>query len=504
MKRLLVIQIFLSLVLGTTYAQEVDSLRAERIDQITQKRTVVELLEQRMDSLDRVISDVRLQYRNQPESREQLTQQLVSAESEFFSLRKEFKVLKSALDALEQELALEELSLKSQNSTEEQVVEEPTDPMTLSKSRNFVDNGCFEYALKAEDLESLKRAQEMEREAATMVDRFAELYTSLIELHNQYQVVSEQKQADDLYDKINSTIDSCDEVDAQLDMVWSKIFDEKSYAYSYFMERMNLIDLLDSQIESLSAAQRDSESKVGLYASDALAAYIIQKRSLVDCERDIAKRMELSEALDSLNTESAYLASIDYSLPRIEIERKYLLEYEAVSFSQKPKYTAYNIPKVKIYDHGTIYRVRLGSYRSRQLISIFKNVLPLYVQHIDGQYKYYTGGFATKVEARLCVEMLRKKGFKNPVVVEWCDAQMRDVPETEQDSQWRVEISGTQSLSDEVKSVIKSSAPGCEIARVGSTFVVSSFVDRALSESVARKIREQDGTLKVEIVEINK
>ncbi len=501
MKRLFTVMILLAMS-GGAYAQSVDSLVVDRGVELESQYALRDGLKHKIDSLELLLDDARERYRSESENRDQIVGLITAAESEYLKLRKQHKSLCQSIDKQESEQLLEQMAQQRENSPEQQMESQEVDYYSMPSSRTLIDNACFRGELHNEDYQALVAAHQSESAASALVEEFARLYTELIDYNNLYHTVSDQSSADQLYDKINSTLDSCAEVDAQLDTVWGKIFDDKSYSYSYFMERMGFGDMLDRHIDSLSYAQREADAMIGLYASDALSTYIIQKRKLVDCERDIASRMGFSEALDSLNREVAYLASIDYALPKIEIERKYLLEYEGVGFVSKPKYTSYNIPKVVVYDHGTIYRVRLGGYRSRQQVSIFKGVTPLYIQHDGGQYCYYTGGFATKAEARLAVEILRKKGFKNPVVVEWADGVRRDVPDSEQDVKYRLEITGVATLPDGVKSVVNAQSPKCEIARVGSTYMVASFVDRAIADALARRIREVDPTLKVEVVEM--
>ncbi len=76
--------------------------------------------------------------------------------------------------------------------------------------------------------------------------------------------------------------------------------------------------------------------------------------------------------------EANYLKSVEFRLPRIEPERRYLLDYQDVDFSTPSKYDARNpIPACKVYDHGTIYRIRLGRYRVKQSPAIFRGAWPL-------------------------------------------------------------------------------------------------------------------------------
>ena len=68
---------------------------------------------------------------------------------------------------------------------------------------------------------------------------------------------------------------------------------------------------------------------------------------------------------------------------------------------------------------------------------------------------------------------------------------------------YRVEITGTDALSDEVKGVIAATGEVYELSRVGSQlFVVGAFDDRAVADRLAESIRQTDAALEVKVAEI--
>ena len=92
-----------------------------------------------------------------------------------------------------------------------------------------------------------------------------------------------------------------------------------------------------------------------------------------------------------------------------------------------------------------------------------------------------------------------------PEIVVWTDGTARNLsldPEAAKVT-YRVEITGTDALSDEVKGVIAATGEGYELSRVGSQlFVVGAFDDRAVADRLAESIRQTDAALEVKVAEI--
>lgn len=460
-------------------------------------------LAQEMEEVEVVLNRLRESYRTEPELREELTPQILEQESLMLSLRDKMRRLEQQVQRVEEARELEALAALTREQAENPELEEQplvNDYTKAPRRRNLVDNACFKGELPAEDYALLCKAQAQERQAASLVELYAENYARLINMQEHYLVTTEQGEADSLYDRMGGLMAENRELDESLATTWSAIFDQKSYSYSYMLEKGGHEVLLEQQITALSEAAATADAEQGNYASDALVSYFVEKKALVACEQQLARKFDLKPALDSLVREMEYLESVEYRLPRIELSRRYLLDYTAVSFADKLNYTANNIPACEIYDHGTIFRIRLGSYKYRQQPSIFRRVEPLYLLQEEGRFVYYTGGFATKSEARLACELLRDKGFRQPVIVCWEDGVKREVAEDEPEVHYRVEISGSATLSEEARGAVKAHAAGKELARVGSTFVVGPFDDEPTAEALALALRQADGELEIRVV----
>ena len=288
---------------------------------------------------------------------------------------------------------------------------------------------------------------------------------------------------------------------------WNYIFDNKNYAYGYLLDKMGKEDILAREEEELSEAARQLSALQGETASDAVADYLLRKRVIVDYEASVAGVLGLDAARDSLKGVAAQLKAIDYRLPRVDVAERYVLDYDSVAFSSTPKYSyQHPIPECKVYANGTIYRILLGTYNTKRAAATFRGAYPLfYLVNDAGKWCYYTGGFATLDEAEAAQALLKKRGFVRPEIVVWTDGAYRNLS-LEPDSQkllYRVEITGTDALSDEVKQVIAAAAGGYELSRVGQQlFIVGSFDDRAVADRLADAIRQTDAALEIKVAEI--
>lgn len=460
------------------------------------------LLSRQLDSLEGATFEARQRFREEPQQRDEHTATILSLESQSMALQSEKRTLDNRLKTLEHDWLLKHWEQPTASQPDEEK-EENRNYEAEPQKRYLTANACFRGELPASDYALLCQMQEQERDAAQCIEQYAENYALLLEKQQQHLLATEQGEADALYDQMDSLLMANNTLDSRLRELWEPIFDHKSYAYAYLLDRLNCDLLLESQIERLNEAQREADAKEGEFASDALVDYFIEKRALVSCEMEVASACQLFSARDSLQQEADYLASVEFRLPRISPERRHLLDYASIEFPKKVSYTTYTIPACTVYETGTIYRIRLMDSRYRQQANIFRGVEPLYLLQEGGRYIYFTGGFASLTEARLGCEQLTAKGFKMPVVVRWVDGKREEVSAEESDTTFRIEISGTDLLSDEVRELIREAAPGREISRMGSTFRIGGLPDPTTAEDLARKIRLKEGALTVKVVEEN-
>ena len=186
------------------------------------------------------------------------------------------------------------------------------------------------------------------------------------------------------------------------------------------------------------------------------------------------------------------------------MQRRSFIKYENIEVKVPTIYNSKNpVPQTKIYDYGTVYRIRVGLFSKRPNISALRGVMPLsYTDAYNkGLYAYFVGGFRTEQEAKEGVAYLKKLGFRDPIIAVWVDGEyyptLEDMRRSE--SQYNVEISGVPTLTDDVKAKILAHKADCTISRIGSTFVVGSFEGKSAAEAVAADLRAMSSEIVVEI-----
>lgn len=463
-------------------------------------------LQIREDSTVGAVARLRVQLREDPAQRQRYSQEILDLESRIFEIRNAKGRLIDRINTIEQEWVL--ANLDSGQPAAGHAAKGPvvTIPDSL-KVRNLVDNPYFEEHLAAADYAALRKAQRLEPQAADYVNRFLSNYGTISELTESYAAVQTEAEAVEIYDRLKALQQLNGVLGDSLSGVWNYIFDNKNYAYGYILDELGQEEILSREEEALSKASRQLSELRGSTASEAVADYFLRKRVIVDFERSVAEVLGLDTACDSLRGVEEQLAGIDCRLPRIDVAERYFLDYDSVAFSLTPRYSTHNpIPECKVYANGTIYRILLGMFNTKRAVATFRGAYPLfYLINDDGKWCYYTGGFATLEEAQEAQAALKKHGFLRPEIVVWTDGVARNLsrdPEA-QNLSYRVEITGTEALSEEVKQAITATAEGCELSRVGQQlFVVGTFNDRAVADRLADTLRRADNALEIKVVEL--
>ena len=459
-------------------------------------------LQARIDSLTARVVDIRRRFRDDPDNRDRYATEILNLEETLFTLRSEKGALADSINTIEQQWIFESMDAATPAPRHERhhgIAAYADAP----RHKNLVANACFRGELPESDYAALQEAQRRETAAAECIETFVENYARLLDLQERYNLLTEQGEADETYEQIEALQRTNSRLGDSLSTVWSYIFDNKTYAYGLMLDRYNRQEVLERETARLAAARRDAEALQGRYASDAVVGYFLQKQALVGYERAVAREFDLAAAQDSLAREADYLQGVDYRLPRVAPERRYLLDYEAIDFPARSPYTAANpIPPCTHYDHGTIYRIRVGRYKAKQAVSIFHGATPLaWERDAEGRYCYYAGGFATEIEARVGCELLLKHGFRRPEIVRWTDGEAEEVA-MDAVERFRMEITASEKAEGAVARQLKELAGGREIARVGSSYLLGLFDTREEAEAVAAAVTEVDAEAAVTILTI--
>ncbi len=507
---------FTLLLGGVVYAQQPPLQVEPRIAGLEGNEEYMSLLREdarlqnREDSITGAVDQVRRQLRENPEARQQLSQQIMQLENQIFEVRNAKGRLIDRINTIEQDWVLANLDGEVRLPVDggEELAPEIAVIPDSQKVRNLVDNLYFREQLPAEDYAALQRAQHQELLAVDYLNRYFANYTSESELAEAYAAAQTEPEALDLYGRYK-TLSGLNRVLADsLAQTWNYIFDNKSYAYGYLLDKLNQEPILAREEEQISEAARQLSTLQDQVASPAVADYFLRKRVVVDYETALADLLELKSAGDSLRGVAAQIASIDYRLPKIEVAERTFMDFDSLQFSSAQQYSYQNpIPECRVYARGTIYRILLGKFNTKRAASTFKGTYPLCYQiNADDKWCYYAGGFATKEEAEQAQAQLKSRGFMRPEIVVWNDGEERNLSrDTDAPAVvYRVEINGVEALPDAIKQLIAENAEGRELSRVGQQlFVVGMFDDRAVAERLAAAMRENDPSLEIIVAEIS-
>lgn len=456
-------------------------------------------LTQRADSISNVVAGIRTAIRiNGTEQmttsqRDSIVQILSAVEDSMLQVRSDKLELVDKINAIEQDYVLSGLG-------------DIQGAVSSDASNSIFNNGYFRQSLLDEDYAALMRVHALEQELRKKATDYAENYSRVKALYDKYLVATTEDEAGVIYDELSGLIAAGEELEDDIATNWGDIYDQKSYVYSYFLEKENRQDVLEITEKMVRDLQLKKSEEIEQCMSEAMMDYCLQKSVVLNYEIYVAKLLNLPQSIDSLLNESKLHRKLDYHLPVIDVEQRSFVEYEAIRFNAKSPYNSANpIPECVVYDYGIIYRILLGSYKYKQNISIFKNLSPLYVEHKNNQYNYYAGGFRTKAEATAAVGVLKKKGFKNPQIVEWCDGAMVNLSALGEQGelQYRINISGAE-LSAKTNSIIRALSDDLQISKVGEqSYIVGPFDSKAVATKSADAISESDNMLEVEVVAID-
>ncbi len=463
-------------------------------------------LQIREDSIARIVGRMRQQLQDDPANRRSYSQEILELEGRMFEIRNAKGRLIDRINTIEQEWVLANLSgaLHSEKPAGQRA--ETIVPDSL-KVRNLVYNIYLRDNLSAEDYAALRKAQKLETDAVDYANRYFANHATLAALVENYDSAQTEAEAAEILDRYEALQGLNRVLGDSLSRTWNYIFDNKSYAYARLLDKLGEEPVLTREEELAADAARQLSDLREEVASEAVADYFLRKRVLADFEGEVARVLGLDEALDSLRGVRSQLEAVDFRLPRITVTERYFLEYDSVAFSSVPKYTYQNpIPECKVYSRGTIYRILLGTFNTKRAAATFRGAYPLCYRIDDaGKWCYYTGGFATREEADRAQALLKKHGFLRPEVVVWVDGEYCNLAhesEAETGVACRIEISGTDALSDEAKAAI-AAAGDSELSRVGEDrFVVGTFASRSAAQQTASALRAVEPDLEIKIVEI--
>lgn len=457
----------------------------------------------KVDSINILISQCRNRYLIEPESRKQITDQLSSLEIEAIELKLRYDKALAALNEYQQQIYAGD---NGGNLVAQQVTIEDTASVVVyrTKRANLVYNDHFEQYVSLADIKTLRQLQSKESDVATNIKEYLRIYDKMISLQLEYERVDTQEAADVVLHKLDSVRVVAKSWEKGITDIWHNIYDNKVYIYNLAMEKAGKEDVIASADNLLADAVSASEQKVAECESAALCEYFYRKQALLDYEGQVASTMGLTTARDSLAKVKKAMAESSYTLPKVHIVRRAFIEHEPLKVIKPTIYTSKNpIPQTKIYEFGTVYRIRIGIFTNRPNLSALKGITPLSYtdKYHGGKYAYYVGGFRSEEEAADGVVYLKKLGFKAPQIVMWIDGEyISDIEGWKSKNLgFNIEITGVSVLSEAVKAHISLRNDKCRFSRVGNSFIVGSFASKEDAEVVASEIVAMDSAIKTTV-----
>ena len=459
-----------------------------------------------LDSLNSVLAETRNKYASNPDMREELTKQIVAMEAQTMTFKQAYdKALKAYIGNQQRNYVrtTSDTILALQYNQSEDTAAVATLP-TYPKVANLVYNKLFQHYISAADLRTLREAQKQESVVQTKIKEYLRHYDRMVALKLEYERVDTEIAADSVLNLLEVARKEASGVEAVIGDTWHTICDNKIYAYNLLMEQKDKVSVLTSADEELTKALRESEQVEKECESPLLSEYFYRKNALLSYECKVADVLELQTAQDSLIKVQRGLKKENYCLPKVKIVRRSFIEHEPIKVIKPTIYTTKNpIPNTRIYEYGTVYRIRIGIFTNRPNLSALKGVTPLSYtdKYHGGKYAYFVGGFRTEEEANEGVKQLVKLGFKSPQVVMWVDGEyISNIAEWKSKNLgFNIEITGITALPDAVKAHISLRNENCRFSRVGTAFIVGTFASKSDAELVASEIVAMDSNIKAEV-----
>lgn len=455
------------------------------------------------DSLAVLMSDLRARYAASEDNRESIATRIVVLEGEIYAAKSRRDKAIAEVVAFERQWIIANRNKPLEASVEG---ESSRADVQHRESADLVRNGLFASSLSTADYRTLCEAQSREKSVADKVADYRKIYEKMVSLRAEYDKATVEANAVPLLAQIEHLREKGAALEDDIVVGWQSVSDNKMYLYNLLLEQEMQSGLLSETEQIYSSAQAEADGCVGLYESDGLSSYYYQKAGLLKMEMRMATELGMPLALDSLKRVSTAMRKDQFCLPQVSLEKRVFIDYEPLKVILPTIYTSRNpIPQTKVYERGTIYRIRIGIFTNRPNLSALRGITPLSytTKYHDGKNAYFVGGFPTESEAREGVAYLKKLGFRDPVVVMWVDGEyISDLTKSrDADINFNLEISGVSSLSDGVKKALSRNG-NYNVSRVGGAFIVGAYVGRSSAESIAAEVSRLEPSAKVTVKEL--
>ena len=504
----------------------VDMMQRPRIKELETNREYVELFERdstlsaKADSVNKMLAECRglMNSGDEGVDVEALRAQIIALEQQAHDISIEQGTITRRIGSIEQEHIMQQILAQQQHAVVGEIIDDTAETLDQSTHvANLVDNDCFKKELAPNDYADLLRAQGEETIMVEYVKQYITKYEMLSKVAQDYSKADRASVADPLYKQYEQISKELAQLDEDMTTTWNHILDTKYFSMAYVLEKSHRYDILDRASANYQAMQQKCAAEDGVYSSDALMRYALGRRTLLSYELEFARDMRIKPAQDSLRGVLDRYSPPVFNLDPIVVERREFKDFAKVKIGRTNFYDESNpLPALKVYEHGTIYRILLGKFRSKQAMTLFKGVQPMSIaRDKDGLYCYYAGGYATEAEALDDLQFLKDKGFKGPELCRWTDGVMTNItaskapqqkpvaqktPEAQPKVQYMV-VMRIDNLDSKMRNIISSAAPGKSVSKSGSNFVVGLFKDRGEADAVITSLSEAFPMLEMGVVE---
>lgn len=454
-------------------------------------------LQHRNDSINEMVASARTSFRTDSLNRAENAVKILEMEEKMFDLRDKLGAVSNKINLIEQDWILQHL-----NDTP-LTAETPSEP-TRSTSADAV----FKRDLKEEDYAALHKAMNQETQASKLAASFLRNYNRLLELKNSHSSATTAEQATAIFAEFTRIQEENIDIENSLAETWPEVFDNKSYAYNYLLDKeghTSLMNAFNNELSDAAATVAESDAQSGVVLN-----YALQKRALLHYEKAIADSLALQNMADSLSRVISTFNADDYTrMSQIgTIRERVFINYQNISVHSPSIYNSRNpIPECTIYPEGTIYRILLGTFSAAQSPTVFHGAAPLCVQKIYNKYRYFAGAFASDSTARVAVNQLKALGFRRPETVVWVDGQYFN-PNEEQtadaDKRYNITVSSDKPIEESVVQLLSTIAGELDLAKTGESYTIIVTGNYLDARNLADKILKISDDLTVKIEEIAK
>lgn len=464
------------------------------------------------DSINTLLTERRAMMSQVDEAEiEALRADIINLEQQAHDLSIEQGTVTRRIGAIEQSVIMDQILSQQQHVVVGEIIDDSVDESNIQSVANLIDNECFKRELDTADYEALHTAQAYESMMIKLAEEYTTTYNQLAKVAEEYAKADRASVANPLYKEYEELCAKLNELNDEMLSKWNYILDTKYFAMAYILERSHRYDILDRAALNYQAMQQSCAEQDGQYASDGLMRYAIGRSTLLSYEIEFARDMRLKPAQDSLRSIQESYKQPYYSIKPIKVEYREYMDFAPVKIGRTNFYddSSNPIPQLQVFENGTIYRIRLGKFRTKQTMTLFKGVQPMSIaRDSEGMYCYYAGGYAKESEAIEALQFLKDKGFKNPELCCWKDGVMSVVAnnssKTEKATDSKVRymvIINAQNLDNAMRQLITRIAPGKMVSRSGNTYAIGMFTDYGEADNLLTTLSEAYPTLEMGISE---